>query len=277
MEEHSVERIIEATHYPRMMGATALGMLALFLLVATASEMRSYRYIGAGITAANTISVSGEGEVFAVPDTAVFSFSVNETGKDVAMAQASATKKSNDIINYLKGAGIAEVDIKTTDYNVNPHYDYIQNACAMKATPVGEVPPYCPPNKQVITGYEVTQTVSVKVHDTSKAGTLLSGVGSRGVSYVSGLDFTIADEDALKASARDKAITQAKVKAAVLAKSLGVSLVRIVSFNENNGGGPIMYAKVATMSADSGAAPTPQIPVGQNKITSNVDVTYEIR
>jgi hypothetical protein len=271
MEEQLVDRIITATHYLRMMGATALGMLALFLLVATASELRQYQYIGAGIAPTNTISVTGEGEVFAVPDTAVFSFSVAETGKDVASAQAEATKKSNDVINYLKRAGIAEADIKTTDYNVNPRYEYTTQVCPNNG--------YCPPGKQTIIGYEVTQTVAVKVHDTSKAGTLLSGVGARGVSSVSGLDFTIADEDMLKAQARDKAIAQAKTKAIALAKSLGVSLVRVVNFDENQSGGgvPIMYAKAASLSAESGAAPVPQIPVGQNKITSNVQVTFEIR
>ena len=270
MEERTVDRIIEATHYPRMMAATALGMLAIFLLVGTVSEIRNYRYIGAGISPTNTINVSGEGEVFAIPDTATFSFTVNETGKDVATAQTKATKKANDTIDYLKGQGIAEIDIKTTDYNVNPQYEYASQICTSNG--------YCPPQRQTIIGYEVSQTILVKVRDTDKAGTLLSGVGSRGVSNVSGLNFTVADEDALKAEARDKAITKAKAKANVLAKSLGVSIVRVVAFNENDYGGPVpMYAKMETMSADAGSAPVPQIPVGQNKITSNVSVTYEIR
>lgn len=272
MEEQSVDKIILATHYPRMMAATALGMLALFLLVATAGDIRGFRYIGAGIAPANTISVSGEAEVFAVPDTAVFSYTVSETAKDVASAQTIATKKSNAIIDYLKSQGIAEIDIKTIDYNVNPKYEYTAQACPLNGG-------YCPPGKQTIVGYEVSQTVSVKVHDTSKAGELLSGVGSRGVSDVSGLTFAIADEDALKASARDKAIAEAKAKAEVLAKSLGVSLVRVVGFDENTGGGPVpMNARIETMAADKGlAVPVPNIPVGQNKITSNVNVTYEIR
>jgi len=253
-------------------GAAALGMLALFLLVGTVSELRSYKYIGAGISPTNTINVSGTADVFAIPDTATFSFTIDETGKDVATAQKTATKKANDTIDYLKAQGIADVDIKTTDYSVNPQYQWSSQICTNNG--------YCPPQKQTIIGYEVAQTVSIKIHDTSKAGDLLSGVGSRGVSNVSGLQFTVADEDALKAQARDKAITQAKAKADVLAKSLGVSIVRVVGFNENTNGGPVpMYAKAAgmTMSADSVAAPAPQIPTGQNKITSDVNVTYEIR
>jgi len=271
MDQQSVDKIIAATHWPRMMAATALGVLALYLLVATANELQSSRYIGAGITAANTINVSGMGEIFAVPDTAEFTFTVQETAKDVATAQAAASTKSNAVIDYLKKQqGIDEKDIKTTDYSVNPHYEYGTQVCPQYG--------YCPPGKQTITGYDVSQTLGVKVRDTKKAGDVLSGVGSKGVSNVSGLNFTIADQDALNAKARDKAIANAKTKADALAKSLGVSLVRIVSFSENSGGGPIMYAKMEAMSADSGAvAPAPQIPTGQNKITSNVDITYEIR
>ena len=272
MEEQSVQQIIKATHWPRTMAATALGFLALFLLVGTISGLKSMQFIGSGVSATNTITVNGEGEVFAVPDTATFSVTVQNTAKDVTTAQDASTKQGNDIIAYLKSESVAEKDIQTTDYSVNPQYEWIQSAC-----PQGS---YCPGGKQVLTGYQVSQTLSVKVRDTKKAGALLSGVGSRGASQVSGLSFVIDKEDSLKDEARDKAITQAKGKAEVLAKSLGVSLVRVVGFSEGGGGGPIYYAKAAMglgMGGDSMSSPAPEIAVGQNKIVSNVSVTYEIR
>jgi uncharacterized protein YggE len=260
----------------RTFAALVLIMLSLYLLFAALSELKSYRYIGSGVAATNTINVSGEGEVFAVPDTATFSVTVQETAKDVETAQTAATTKGNAIIAYLKGQGIDEKDIQTTDYSVNPQYEYQNTACAGSS---GGTTIYCPPGKQVLTGFEVSQTLTVKVRDTSKAGALLSGVGSKGASSVSGLSFTVDDQDALEAQARDKAIQSAKAKAEVLAKSLGVSIVRVVGFNENQNY-PI-YAQKATfsMAADSAGnpAPSPEIPVGQNKITSNVNVTYEIR
>jgi uncharacterized protein YggE len=273
MEEQSVREIIKATHWPRAMAATALGVLALFLLVGTVSELKSYHYIGSGINPTNTISVSGHGEVFAVPDTATFNFTVNETATDVATAQSKATTNANAIIAYLKGQGIAETDIQTTDYSVNPQYSYQQSACPNS----GGVAIYCPPGKQTITGYEVSQTVSVKVHDTSKAGGLLSGVGSKGASNISGLSLTVSNQDVLTIQARDKAIQDAKAKADALAKSLGVSIVRIVGFSEG-GNGPVYYAKSSgAMAMDVAAAPAPAIPTGQNKITDDVTITYEIQ
>ena len=271
MEDQTVQKIISATHYVRMMLAAALGLLALFLLVATVSELRSYAYIGAGIQPANTITVNGEGKVLAVPDTATFTYTVDETAPDVATAQSKATTASNAVIDYLKSQGVKDTDIQTTDYSVNPQYQYSSQICTQNG--------YCPPQRQTISGYEVAQTETVKVTDITKAGALLSGVGTRGVSDVSGLTFTVADQDALNAQARDKAISDAKSKAQALAGSLGVSLIRITGFNENSGGVVPVYAKMTSeMAAAPDAAPVaPQIAIGENTITSDVTVTYEIR
>ena len=259
----------------RLLAGIVLIMLALFLLGEAVSVIKGIQYVGSGVQATNTINVSGEGEVFAVPDTAEFSISVDEKAKDVATAQTAATKKNNDIIAYLKGQGIDQKDIQTADYSVNPTYEYQNASCPASSS--GAVV-YCPPGKQVLAGYEVMQTLSVKVRDTAKAGTILSGVGSLGASNVSGLSFTVADQDLLDAQARDKAISDAKTKAEALAKSLGVSLGRVVSFNEN-GNYPVYAKATYSMAADGrgGAAPSPELPVGQNKITSNVSITYEIK
>jgi uncharacterized protein YggE len=283
MDEKSVQEIITATHKVRMLAAFALAMAGVFLFIAAVGQLKGLAYIGSGVPASNTISVSGEGEVFAIPDTATFTFTVDETAKDVATAQASATKKANDIIAYLKGQSIADTDIQTTDYNINPQYSYQQAVCPN--VPVAEsssgmtptIAVYCPPGKQTITGYEVSQTVSVKVRDTSKAGAILAGVGGKGVSNVSGLSLTVSNQDALQLQARDKAIADAKGKADALAASLGVQLVRIVGYNEN--GGPVYYPKAMSMSvgASDSAAAAPSIPTGQNKITSDISITYEIR
>ena len=271
MDERTADKVIEATHWPRMMAATALGVLALFLLVATIKVLKEYRFVGSGVTATNTISVSGNGEVFAVPDIATFSVTVQEEAKEVKPAQDEATKKSNDIIAYLKSEGIDEKDIQTTDYSVYPQYDYMQSACREG---------YCPGGKQVLRGYQVSMTLTVKVRDTEKAGELLSGAGSRGVSQVSGLSFTIDDEDALQAEAREKAIEEAGGKAEELADQLGVSIVRVVGFSEDGSYPPMPYAYGRggdVMMAMESKAAAPEIPTGQNKIISNVNISYEIR
>ncbi|MDP4020465.1 MAG: SIMPL domain-containing protein [Candidatus Adlerbacteria bacterium] len=245
--------------------------LAAFLGIKATAELMELPYIGAGVMPANTISVSGYGEAVAVPDIATFTYSVVSEKSTVAAAQDDATTKSNTITDYLKGAGVAERDIQTTGYSVYPQYDWVQMAC----TPGG----ICPPGEQRLRGYEVRQSTTVKVRDTAKAGDLLAGVGSHGATEVSGLNFTFDDRDAVETEAREEAIADAKQKAEVLARQLGVRLVRVVSFSESGGyPTPIYYAKDTAMGM-GGAEPAraPEISVGENKVTSNVSVTYEIR
>ncbi|HEY4832316.1 MAG TPA: SIMPL domain-containing protein, partial [Waddliaceae bacterium] len=101
--------------------------------------------------------------------------------------------------------------------------------------------------------------------------------GSLGATNISSLQFVIDNPDAVDAQARDLAIADAKAKAQVLAKSLGVRLTKIVSFDESSNQ-PIVYPlAMAATSGTSAPAVVPQLPVGQNTITSNVTITYEIQ
>jgi uncharacterized protein YggE len=267
------------TVWARRIVLVVLILLGLLLAVQAVASVKSWRYIGAGLTATNTITVSGHGEAVAVPDIATFSFSVVSQKATVAAAQTEATAKINAITDYLVAAGIDKKDIQTSDYSVSPQYEYSQSVCPAVAP--GSTAIYCPPGKQTLKGYEVRQTTSIKVRDTAKAGDLLSGVGDKGATEVSGLNFTFDKPEGVQDEARDKAIANAKAKADVLAKSLGVTLVRVVSYNENGGGypTPMYYAKDVAMGsgATNQASVPPTISTGQNKVTSDVSVTYEIR
>jgi len=259
----------------RRVALVVLVLLALFLAVKSIAEIKQIKYIGGGVMPSNTIVVQGDGEAFAIPDTAQFSFSVVEKAGTVKAAQEAATKKMDAITKYLKDQKVEDKNIKTVDYSVNPQYDYISESC------IAGMP--CKPGRQVLSGYEVRQTIQVKVKDTPKAGELLTGIGEKGASELSGLTFTVEDEDALKAQARGQAIDKAKARAKELADKLGVSFVRIVSFNENSGGYPPYYARDAYGGAaenQTKAVSAPEaapLPMGENKIVSNVTITYEIR
>lgn len=261
----------EHKHHLHMVKALAFAAVAFVAIVYGLARLSEMRFIGSGVSATNTISVSGEGEVFAVPDIATFTLTIREEAKTVEEAQAAATTKSNSALATLRGAGIEDKDIKTVSYNINPQYDWVQaERCATGA--------YCP-GQQVLRGYEVYQSLSVKVRDTKNAGSILSQVG-KDVSDVSGLSFTIDDDAKLQADARAKAIADARAKADVLAKDLGVKVVRIVGFSESTGGRDIypIYGKTFAMDAAVGEeAPAPELPAGENKISSEVTITYEIK
>ena len=105
----------------------------------------------------------------------------------------------------------------------------------------------------------------------------MQGLGTLGVSELNGPNFAIDNENDLKAEARKKAIEDAKKKAEVLAKDLGVHLGDITGFSESGNYYPMpMYSK--GMALDSAQAPiSAELPKGQNTISSDVTVTYEIK
>jgi len=246
----------------------ALGKaLAVFGLISNAQVVQS---------SPNTIVVNGSGDVYATADVATFSYSVTETAKTVADAQSQSADVSNKALAFLTSNGVAAADIQTTDYSIDPQYSYSQAVCPPIPEPNG-VAQYCPQGQQTLTGYQVSQTTSVKVRDTSKVGDILSGIGALGVTNVSSLQFSIDNPDALQAQAQSKAIADAKSKAQALAQSLGVHLGKVVSFSENSGNvpAPVVYSMEAT--ADTKAASVPDVSTGQNDISDSVSVTYEIR
>jgi len=219
-----------------------------------------------------TITVSGEGEVLAVPDIGRFSFSVMAEADTATEAQEMSGTKVNDILAYLKEQGIEDKDIKTEYYNLYPRWRYEERFC-----PAGS---YCPPGQQIQDGFTVTQTITVKVRDTDSAGRLVTGVGERGATDISGLEFTIDDLEELRAEARAVAITDAKEKAGTLASQLGVRLVRITWFDEGAGydqyyrAVPMMTKEDSAMTSEFGG---PEFPMGEESTKVRVNITYEVR
>lgn len=250
-----------------------LGVVAVVALIAyTYSTIKQARYMYSGPT---SITVTGIGEVFAAPDIATFSFTVESKEVEASAAQNKAAETMNTVLSYLKEAGIEEKDIKTEYYNLMPQYEYPEVVCTGF---------YCPPQRgePKLIGYQVSQSVSVKVRDTNKAGELISGVGQRGAMNVSGLTFTIDDEESIKDEAREMAITDAKEKAETLAKSLGARIVRMNGYWEDQGGYPIPYGmgggydmKAADAAMMESVAP--ELPTGENMVTVRVNISYEIR
>lgn len=207
-----------------------------------------------------TISVSADAKVSAPPDIGVLSFGI-QTGRQPTAKRAMdlLRQRMTAIVDATKTAGVAEKDIATEQFWLNPAYDYQDG-------------------RQVPQGFEASQSLTVKVRDLDKVGDVLSAVTAAGANQVGGVTFSIDEPDSLRAQARERAIEKAKAKAAVLAKGLGMTLDRMTGFSE--GGSvpprPLMMEKAnfaVGMSADAG---TP-IPAGEQEITSEVTLTYELR
>jgi len=253
--------------------ATFIIILSVFLVVLIIStavgiqnKIKEGKYIGQEIEAKNTIAVSDTGEIYAKPDLALTTFSVVTEEKTVAEALGKNTKKMNAIIDFVKGQGVEDKNVKTTTFNIYPRYEWQKDKAEILLYPQG---------KRVLVGYEVRQSLQVKIRDMEKIGAIIEGATAAGANQVGDLQFTIDKQDELKVQARKQAIEKAKTKAKELASQLGINLVRITKFSESSVF-PRYYGLKEAAPMDIGGEETPQIEVGENKITVSVTITYEI-
>ncbi len=265
MNESSVEMFLRATKPVRYAAAAALGVLALFLLALAVS---AWMNVGRSeFYPTKTITVEGTGTGTAIPNLATVSFSITEEATTVADAQGKATAKTDAALAAVSGLGIEETDVKTISYNVYPKYENVYCASG-----------YCPEMRSPkIIGYEVSQTVEVKVRDTGKAGDVLQALGSLNVQNISGPNFTVDEDEDIKSVAREEAIAEAKAKAKTLAKELGVSLGSVVSYYENPGYMPYYgYGGEGKAMDVAVAQSAPALPTGEQETSVTVSITYEI-
>ena len=213
-----------------------------------------------GIKAENTIIVSGEGEAYARPDLAIVVFSVKSENKKIDQAMKDNTKKINTVIDTIKKLGVNKRDIKTMSFSINPFYEYQRKGLTTI------------PTKKILAGYEVNQSLQVKIRDLSKIGVIIKRSVDKGANIVGNFILTINNPEKIKAEAREKAIGQAKEKAKEIASQLGVKLLRIVNFSENNF--LPRYNKELKIAEDR---TLPKIETGENKIRISVAITYQIK
>ena len=216
-----------------------------------------------------TITVSADGKATVSPDIARISFSVETEGKDPSVIQAENTKKMNSAIEFIKASGVDEKDIKTSNYNLYPRYNYYQP----KSSGVIESP--------TIAGYTVTQTVSVKVRDLDNVGEILAGLPGKGINRIEQVSFDVDDPDVYLDTAREEAFNKARTKAEAMARMNGAHIRRVITFSEGGGGYPmpLYYKTEAAFDGGRGGAGAvaPTIEPGSQDVTVNVTVTYEIK
>jgi len=242
-----------------------VGIIAIAIFAVSAAVYVSSYADSIGPGAHRSFSVSGEGKVNITPDVARFSFGVvSQGGTNIGDLQNTNTEKVNNIIAFVKEQGVADEDIKTTTYNVEPRKQF--RNCGPLSGP-------CEPAE--IVGYTITQRVSVDVHDFDKIGGLLSGVVDRGANNVNGPNFTVDDPQEAREEARAEAIADAKERASAIAQSAGFRVGKLISIHEGGFYGYDAGGDTANMRFESGAA-VPKLEPGTQEITVTVNLSYEI-
>lgn len=249
--------------YAFITASIALVFVAFAAAAMGLTDIKSWRHPNGAVA---TITVTGEGEVTAPPDIATITATVRESAKTVPEAQKLVETKINKALDAVSALGVDKKDTKTLSYTVNPKYEQ-QNAGYC----VGYV---CPPTKSIVVGYEVAQSIQVKVRKIDSSGEVVSALGKANIAEINGPDFTVDDMEKPKAEAKIIAIKVAQDKAKATAKALGVSLGEITQFSEDNGGNyPMMYGLGGAVKASVDSVTLPQ---GESVIKSNVTITYSL-
>lgn len=257
-------------HLDKYLIKALVGFLCIFLVASTifvlAGAVSRIKQIK-NITPTNTFPVTETGEIYVKPDLAAISFAVLTEAKTVADALSENSVKMNKVIDFIKGQGVAEKDIKTTNFSISPRYEYSYESSSY---------PY-PPGKQVLVGYDVNQQVDIKIRDLTKVGIIIQGAADNGANQTGSLQFTIDNQDEAKVQARALAVEKAKAKAKELSSQVGLELGRIINFSESSYS-PWYYGDSLKEASGlgGGSVPAPQIQTGENKVSVTVTIIYEI-
>lgn len=204
----------------------------------------------------HTISVSGVGKVFVTPDVADVSLGVQVQRQSVEAARDEAARIMNSIISALKALGIADADIRTTMLDVSPMYDYSVEGA------------------QRVTGYQVTNIVTVHVRELDKLAAVIDDSVAAGATTVNSVAFSLADPSNAERQAREAAVADARGRADTLAAAAGVTITGVASISESYSAPWTWYGP--DRSNTDGAAPTPVMP-GTSEVSITVSVEYLIQ
>jgi len=164
------------------------------------------------------IQVTGNGSAFGNPDVAILNLGISAEKPEVREAREEAATAMQKVLDSLKDNGVAEKDIQTQHFSIQPQYDYIDN-------------------RQVLRGYLVTNIVSTKVRDIETIGEVIDDAVDAGgdLIRVQSIIFTIDDPKELQNLARVEAMKDANAKAQTLAEQGGVKVGKPISISETLG------------------------------------------
>lgn len=243
---------------PVFLAAGSLVIIALVAGMAQNEARVAYAQSPTPTAPRTDLGVSGIGRVFVAPDTAIASIGVDITAPTLAEATKQAADQMTAVINAIKAQGVDAKDIQTSSYNVYP----ITNQSKEGETPK-------------ITGYHVTNIVTVKIRNIANVGKVLDAAIAAGANSINSVMFTVDNPAKAQEEARTLAVKDAMAKAQTLATAAGVKVGKIIVISELSGGVQPIYKTVeyAVPQAAGGAGP---VETGQNEITVTVEMHFEI-
>ena len=204
------------------------------------------------------VVVSGEGKVNVIPDLAQVRSGVTTNAKNVKEAVESNSRIMAAIITALTESGIAQKDIQTAQFSIQPVYSSQDQHSESK-----------------LTAYRVSNQVIAKIRHIDKLGDVLERLAAAGATDVWNIDFMVSDPSKALDEAREAAIADARRKAEVFARAAGVTLGRVVTIEEEGAAAEPLSTRNRALTAAREAAPVP-IATGENTLRAVVIVGFDL-
>lgn len=205
-----------------------------------------------------TIEVSAQSNISVAPDIALFQAGVVTSNAKAEAAMTENRTKMNAVFEALKKAGIADKDIQSAGITINPQYRYEENQ---------------PP---AVTGYQASNTVSVKLRDMNKIGDVIDALVGQGVNQLNGPNFDVEDRDAALEKARIDAVAKARARAEAYAAAAGVKILRLLKITEQGEVSPPQPYPMMRMAAMDAASKSTPVAPGEVQLGVSLGLVYEI-
>jgi hypothetical protein len=238
---------------------TIFGTVITLLLIVILAIVASQSLTGAAqaqpttVTGARQVTVVGQGEAKGTPDTAYVQIGVKTEARTTEEALEQNNTQVGAIIEQIKQQGVAEKDIQTSNFSINPRYD---------------------DDRQRVIGYQVNNMVAVTIRNLEQTGTLLDQVVQVGANRVYGINFGVDDPSALQEQARDEAVADARAKAEQLAQASGARVGQVLVITENVGAQSPIPGMPRRAEEEASTVP---IQTGEQTVSTQVQVTFELR
>ncbi|WP_062112097.1 SIMPL domain-containing protein, partial [Aureimonas sp. AU40] len=211
------------------------------------------------------IEVGGEGTAFRAPDLAVTQLTVLRDAPTAAEATKQASEAVGAVAKAMAEFGVEKRDLQTAGFQISPQYQTDNRQDGQQSPPK-------------IVGYEVRNTLSVKVRDLSKLGEIMDRAVKLGVNEGGSIRFEIADPADVSKEARRLAVADARARAETLADASGQKLGRVLVIQDGAARAepmppvPLMEMKMAASARSDSMA----VETGENAVRAEVRIVYEL-
>ncbi|MDF2942175.1 MAG: hypothetical protein K0S01_1033 [Herbinix sp.] len=198
----------------------------------------------------NKMTLTGKGQVTALPDLAILRLGVQTTGDNLTDAQSENARISQNVINALKQLGIT--DLKTYQYTIEMLYDYQNGA-------------------RIDKGYSVRNVFEIRTSNLGLVGTIIDTAVNYGANVVEFVNFEVSNPDLYYQEALNLAINDAYHKAKSISSNLRIMVNPIPTMITENSTPPTPFSSI--FLAREGAFTTPIEP-GNKQIEAAVTVEF---